>query len=294
MPVSPVVSVVLGSYNRKPLLKLLMESLRRELQGLDAEIIVVDGGSNDGSLAWLTRQKDVLTIVQHNRGQWLGKAIRRRSWGYFMNLAFRCAQGRYVCMLSDDCLVVPGAIRNGISRFGQLLQGGRKVGGLAFYWRNWPGMDDYAVYEFWGRMNINHGLYLRSALEEVGYADEDTYTFYSGDVDLSFKLHHAGHPVLDAPDSFIEHYCHASWDLRTGNQDLALEDERRLVDKWRPIMTDTDFSVPDHVTMVSKVHEDPADTLAPFRRIHNSWRTRLGRLGSRVRGRLQRMAGGRS
>ena len=110
----PTVSVVIGSYNRIDFLKLTLESVRRELEPAAAEIIVVDGGSDDGSLEWLIAQKDIVTIVQHNRGTWRGKPVKRRSWGYFMNLGFKSAQGKYVCMLSDDCLVVPGAIRNGI------------------------------------------------------------------------------------------------------------------------------------------------------------------------------------
>jgi glycosyltransferase involved in cell wall biosynthesis len=62
------VSIVLGSYNRLPFLKLTIESIRREMENSAHEIIVVDGGSTDGSMEWLIQQKDVLTIIQNNRG----------------------------------------------------------------------------------------------------------------------------------------------------------------------------------------------------------------------------------
>ncbi|MCK4664982.1 MAG: glycosyltransferase [Bacteroidales bacterium] len=44
------ISVVLGSYNRKPFLEKAIESVRNNNIHLPYEIIVVDGGSTDGSL----------------------------------------------------------------------------------------------------------------------------------------------------------------------------------------------------------------------------------------------------
>src|SRR3989304_502628 len=126
MTTKPVISVVLGTYNRLSFLKLTIESIRAGLENLSREIFVIDGGSTDGTTQWLIKQKDIVTMVQHNRGKWNGKPIERRSWGYFMNLGFRSAQGKYVCMLSDDCLVIPGAIRNGFDLFEKKLAEGEK------------------------------------------------------------------------------------------------------------------------------------------------------------------------
>ena len=80
------ISIVIASYQRKDLLQKTIESVRNNNIKLPFEIIVVDGGSDDGSIEWLIRQKDVITIVQHNRGKFDGKTIQRKSWGYFMNL----------------------------------------------------------------------------------------------------------------------------------------------------------------------------------------------------------------
>jgi hypothetical protein len=81
------VSVVLRSYNRQRFLEATLESGREN--GIDVlnEIIVVDGGSTDGSLKYLVQQKDVVTIVQHNHGEWREQPIERRSWSGFMNLS---------------------------------------------------------------------------------------------------------------------------------------------------------------------------------------------------------------
>src|SRR5256885_7535383 len=191
---APVVSVVIGTYNRRAYLEDTIETVRAELDGVAHELIVVDGGSPDGSVRWLVRQKDVLTIVQHNRGEWRGRPVERRSWGYFMNLGFKAARGKYACMLSDDCLVVPGAIRNGLELFERELGAGRKLGAAAFYFRDWPAEARYRVgVTFGDRMFVNHGLYLREALETVGYAREEPYVFYHADGDLSLRKGEAGY-----------------------------------------------------------------------------------------------------
>ena len=95
------VSVVLGSYNRKRFLKAAIQSIRNNGISVPYEIIVVDGGSTDGSLRWLIKQKDIINIVQHNRGSTKGQPVERRSWGYFMNLGFKCAQGKFIVILKN-------------------------------------------------------------------------------------------------------------------------------------------------------------------------------------------------
>ncbi len=232
------ISIVLGSYNRKKFLKLTIESIRREIDRckLPCEIIVIDGGSTDGSIKWLTKQKDIISIIQHNRGIWRGKPIERRSWGYFMNLGFKAAQGKYVCMISDDCLIVPNAIKKGYEHFEKELKKDNKIGAMAFYWRNWPEQTRYWVGKTLGdKMFVNHGMYLKSALEDVGYIDEETYLFYHADGDLCLKLWHAGYRCIESPDSYIEHFSHASFEVRKGNNQKQQQDWCNYLSKWKNI-----------------------------------------------------------
>lgn len=226
-------SVVLGTYNRLSFLRDTIDTIRKEVSGLKAEIIVIDGGSTDGTINWLVDQKDILMVVQHNRGKWLGRKVERKSWGYFMNLGFRSAKGKYVCMLSDDCLVVPGAIRNGIELFEKKLNKGEKIGALAFYWRDWPEETKYRIgLAFGDRMFVNHGLYLRKALEDVNYVDEESYQFYHADGDLCLRMWERGYKCVDSPDSYIEHHSHANKRVRKKNLGTQSEDWGNYVKRW--------------------------------------------------------------
>lgn len=229
----PEVSVVIGTYNRLRFLKATLESVRDELCDLRHEIIVVDGGSTDGTLPWLVEQKDTISIVQHNRGEWRGRPIERRSWGYFMNLGFKCAQADAICMLSDDCVVVPRAIRNGLLVFRAHVNGGERVGGVAFYWRNWPTEQDFRVGFTWGgKMFVNHGLYSREALEAVGYVDESSFGFYHADGDLGLRMWEDDLICIDSPHSFVEHYADATPLVRSGNLAGQRADWKTYEGRW--------------------------------------------------------------
>lgn len=227
------ISVVIGSYNRLNLLILCLEAVREELKDFKYEIIVVDGGSTDGTTEWLLQQKDIITIVQHNRGEWRGKPIKRRSWGYFMNLGFKAAQGKYICMLSDDSLIIPGAIQNGYNFFEEKQNEGIKLGGVAFYFRDYPVRKKYAVAVNVGNLYVNHGLYLNKALKEVDYISEDEYHFYFADTDLVLKMKQKGYEILASKKSFVEHYFEATPQIRASNNDDKKEKDRLwLIEKW--------------------------------------------------------------
>lgn len=82
------ISVVLGSKNRKKLIRATIESIRRNNFNGSMEIIVIDGGSTDGTCDWLAKQRDVFTIIQPNYNivDLDGIQKRKHSWGEFMYL----------------------------------------------------------------------------------------------------------------------------------------------------------------------------------------------------------------
>ena len=95
------ISIVSGTYNRLNHLKRMVQSVRKSIGNLAYEIVLVDGGSNDGTIAWCKKQGDVVLIEQ---GELVG-AIRAFNAGCWK------ARGRYVAILNDDIEVVGGTLK---------------------------------------------------------------------------------------------------------------------------------------------------------------------------------------
>ncbi len=233
------ISIILGSYNRKRFLKATIESIRNNNIKRDYEIIVIDGGSSDGSIKYLNKQKDIITILQNNHGSWNGKAVARKSWGYFMNLGFRSASGKYVCMISDDCLLTENVIENGISEI-EKRQSINKIGGIAFYFRDWPIEKEYKIHYTYGDyLAINHGIYTKEALETVGYINDKDYQFYCADGDLSLKIWMKKYEIIESEKCFVEHHAHAPSRMSHSSKKQYQKDLKNSRLNWAKLIEQT-------------------------------------------------------
>ena len=92
----PLVSVVIPTYNRWPILRDAVQSvLGQSYKGF--ELIVVDDGSQDGTADHLRRYGPRLRLFSQ----------RRRGVAAARNLGARCARGRYLAFLDSDDLWQP-------------------------------------------------------------------------------------------------------------------------------------------------------------------------------------------
>lgn len=286
------VSVVFGTYNRLPFLKATIASVRSSQIDVPYEIIVVDGGSSDGTVEWLTKQGDIISIVQHNREVSEGQARRKRSWGYFINLGFKCAEGRYICLISDNSVIHPDTLANGVRHFEREVAGGRRLGAVAFYWRSWPEEKKYRVSSTLGNKTmVNHGLFLREAVERVGWIDDRHYDFYCADGDLALKIWHAGYEIVTCSDALLEHFERVDPAMRQQNLTGLNTDWASYLDRWTGIYYDPAQPCVGEWTSLEGVSVRDADHLFPRRaadeakpapaRQFNSLAKRLGKLLAR-------------
>jgi len=204
-------SVVLGSKNRKNLLELTIKSIRENGFEGKMEIIVVDGGSIDGTCDWLAKQRDIFTIVQPNYkiNDNEGISVLAHSWGEFMNIGFRFANSSWIVMVSDDLILTKGVLQSGYNILKERQNKGEKIGGGAFYFREYPRHSFYRIGLLPGNIiNVNHGFINKKALLDINFIDDKNYNFYCGDADLSIRLHNNGWKIISLDNCFAEHLTH--------------------------------------------------------------------------------------
>jgi GT2 family glycosyltransferase len=92
----PVVSVIIPTYNRWPMIAEAVESVLEQAYR-SFEIIVVDDGSTDGTMERLKKYGSSVLVISRQRS---GVAASR-------NYGIRIAQGRYMAFLDSDDLWLP-------------------------------------------------------------------------------------------------------------------------------------------------------------------------------------------
>jgi GT2 family glycosyltransferase len=225
----PTVSIVIATYRRLGWLKRCLGQVARNVH-ITHELIVVDGGSDDGTPEWVAAQPDVRLHVERERGGCC------RAY----NIGFRLARGEYVMWLNDDAYPLPGAVENAI----RLLERSdmHDVGVAAFYhtasdlWNELHAVEHdgrrYSVLHVRGYPYANFGLLRRALLEQVGYLDEG-YHFCAWDPDLSLKVQRQmGLKVLGVPDALIYHEEHVDERKEGDAGEIRRRDNERLFAKW--------------------------------------------------------------
>ena len=184
-------SIVFGTYNRKECLLDCIESIRHSVGSLSYEIIVVDGGSTDGSREYLATQPDVVFLGE----RCLEGAIKA------FNKGFALARGWAVSNINDDIIFIGDCL----SRAWQHLQDWQeKVAQVSFSFDTAHDGKFRRGDTPHGRQCANFGISQRVIGDYVGWWGTDYYT-YGGDTVVGMKYWELGWQVRHLEDCKVHH-----------------------------------------------------------------------------------------
>lgn len=224
MQTPPLVSVIIVTWNSKQHLptcldKLLAQTLR------DFEVILVDNGSEDGTLDGLEEKYPSLRLK-------IERLDANHGFAAANNIGARLARGQWLALLNADAfpepdwlekLLLAAETHTEYSCFSsrqiqannpEILDGAGDsyhVSGMA--WRNKIGYPANSC--ALNTMEIFSpcaaaALYARKAFLEVGGFDEDFFSYYE-DVDLGFRLRLQSHRTLYVPNAIVHHVGSATF-----------------------------------------------------------------------------------
>jgi GT2 family glycosyltransferase len=280
---SPEVSIVIVNWNGRQFLDACLDAVAAQ-RGVNAETILVDNGSTDGSAAYVAERYPWVRVVAlaENRGFAGGN-----------NVGVREARGRFVALLNNDTVADPGWLN--------ALLGAADEGVLAtsriVYMHDRRVIDSAGdgMLRWGGAFKRHHGdtsdramesrevfgvcgaacLVARRVFEELGGFDEHLFISHE-DVDLSYRARLRGYRCRYVADAVVAH--HGSSTLGRVSAFAVYHGQRNL--EW-VYLKNTPMSLllrtlPGHLVYVAAAA------------VHFA---RLGLLGTFVRAKLAAMAG---
>ncbi|MGN6166099.1 MAG: glycosyltransferase family 2 protein [Flavisolibacter sp.] len=224
-------SIIIVNYNVKYFLEQCLWAVRKAVAQIDAEIIVIDNHSTDGSIEYLKPKFPEVKFIANGSNTGFGKAC---------NKGLAHALGKYVLFLNPDTIVAEDSFSTCISFFqehddcgaigvkmldgsGNFLKESKrsfpspvtslyKLAGLS---RLFPYSKIFSRYHL-GHLdkNKNHevdvlaGAFMmvrKEVLDKVGSFDE-IFFMYGEDVDLSYRIQKAGYKNYYVAQTTIIHF----------------------------------------------------------------------------------------
>ena len=190
-----LLSVVIGSYNRLPLLRACIQSIHES--SIPIKVYVTDAGSVDGSIEYLKslNQQDNKCILHPQR---IGQAKA-------YNEIFNQIETPYTCWLSDDNIVVNDGLATGVS----ILEQDIRIGMVGLKVRDMQGPFAKEPYiggiSSCGILNVNQGLLRTKLLHELG-GFSVAFMDYGIDPDLTARLLFSGNDIVYTRNIAIHHW----------------------------------------------------------------------------------------
>ncbi len=224
-------SVIILNYNVRYFLEQCVRSVQAALNGIEAEIIVVDNASADDSCAMMQQLFPEVLLIQNTANIGFTKGN---------NIGVAQAQGEFICILNPDTVVAEDtfsklvAFAQNKSQLGmvgcQLIDGSgqflpeskrgiptpwvafTKITGLYKFFPSWSICTKYYAQHLLpnqtGEVEILVGAFLfvrKEVYTEVGGFDENCF-MYADDIDLSYSLLKKGYINWYFAETTVIHY----------------------------------------------------------------------------------------
>lgn len=236
-------SIVVISFNTLEMTKACLFSVFENLDGLSAQVIVVDNNSHDGSAEMVRSQFPTAQLITNSDN---------RGFAAANNQGFQIAGGRYVLLLNSDTVVLGDVLRQSV----EYLRNHPDAGAMGCRVLNadmsmqptcsgYPsllrllfmticldrlsGPFDRYLLRSWKRdterdVEVISGCYLlvrREVIEQVGGLDEDFF-FFGEETDWCLRMRKVGWKLKFAPVGEIIHHGGGSVKKLSHRRDLML------------------------------------------------------------------------
>lgn len=226
------ISVIIVNYNVKYFLEVCLHSVLRAINGFDAEVIVVDNNSTDGSMQMVAEKFPTVIRIENKDNAGFGRAN---------NQGVAIAKGEYILFLNPDTVMPEDFFTKTIGYMdahpeagsigpklldgkGQFAPDGKKsfpslsvaifkTTGINKVFSKSPYFNKYyAVHigeDETAAVDVLSGccmLVRSSVLPKIGGAFDEDYFMYCEDVDLSYRIQKAGYQNIYFPEAMLIHY----------------------------------------------------------------------------------------
>lgn len=237
--------MVVVTWNRRDLLRACLQSLTRQNLNQPFEVVVVDNGSDDGSLQMVVAEfgkcaKFRLEVIRN---------AENRGFCAANNQGFAATKAEFIALLNNDAEAEP----EWLDRLASALAGRGDVGMAAskiLVYED-PRRIDKAGHLIYpdgqnrgrGTGELDQGqydrveevlwpdgcaaMYRRAMLDEIGGFDEDFFA-YADDAELGLRARIAGWKCLYIPDARVRHHRGATLGVRSTRR-LALIERNRVL-----------------------------------------------------------------
>ncbi len=212
---APLISVIIVSYNSRDWLETCLPSLAAQTYPA-LQVIVVDNGSQDDTLAWM----------QANYPQHQTVALAGGPLAAAMNAGVKAAQGEYFLQLNPDVTLQPDAVAEMAAVLAAEPQAAAAAAKLRFMWSpaflnglgNWVGDNAWGMDNAIGHLDLGQfdgwqelpsacfaaALIRREAWQAVGEIDAG-FPMYYEDSEWCYRARLMGWKVLAAPRAVVYH-----------------------------------------------------------------------------------------